>query len=197
MKRTAAEISMRRVLLAVCLLVAGAVPALADPVQDNIAGAMKAYNAGDLRTAKQRLDMASQLIAQRNAQVLATVLPRPYQGWTADKPEVTGLGNVLGGMISAKRVYRGPAGQRVSLSIIGDSPMLTAFMALISNPQIAMMSGNQIVTIAGQQAMIGKNGEIQMAYGNRWFITVEGNAPVSQKQAYLTAINFRALQQLR
>ena len=74
---------------------------------------------------------------------------------------------------------------------------MSAFMALISNPQIAMLSGNKIVNIGNQQALITQDGEIQMAYGNRWFITVEGNAPVNQKMAYLKAINFRALDQFR
>jgi hypothetical protein len=188
---------MRNLALAAALLLTATAPAIADAISDNIAAAMRAYQAGDLRTAKQRLDMASQQIAQRNAQLLGTVLPRPYANWTADKPEIVGVGNLMGGVITAKRVYRGPAGQRVVLQIVGDSPMLSAFMALISNPQIVMMSGNRIETIAGQQAMIAKSGEIQMAHGNRWFITVEGNAPVNEKIAYLRAINFRALAQMK
>jgi hypothetical protein len=187
---------MRRIAFAVALLLVCA-PALADPISDNIAAALRAYQAGDMRTAKQRLDMASQQIAQRNAQLLGTILPRPYAGWTADKPEIAGLGNVLGGMITASRTYTSADGKRVKLTIVGDSPMLTAFMALIANPQIAMMSGNKIVTIAGQQAVVSQNGEIQMAVGNRWFITAEGSAPVQHKQAYVNAINFRALAQLR
>jgi len=189
---------MRKLLLAAAALTLLAAPAFADPIHDSIAKALQAYDSGDMRTAKQQLDIASQQIAQRNAQLLSTVLPLPYQGWTADKPEIVGMGNILlGGMVSAKRSYHSAAGGTVTLTILGDSPMLSAFMALISNPQIAMMSGGRIVTIAGQQALVTANGEIQMAFGNRWYITVEGNAPVNQKQAYLNAINFRALQALR
>jgi hypothetical protein len=187
---------MRRFALAVALVLAASVPALADPIHDQIAAALKAYDAGDMRAAKQNLDMASQQIATRNAQLLGTVLPPPFTGWTADKPEIVGIGNILGGMITAKRSYHS-ANATVTLSILGDSPMLAAFMAMISNPQIAMLSGAKIVTIAGHQAMITQDGQIQMAVGNRWYITVEGNATVAQKQAYLNAVNYRALQALR
>lgn len=171
-------------------------PALADPIHDTIAKALAAYDHRDMRTAKQQLDIASQQLAERNAQLLATVLPRPYAGWTADKPEIVGIGNILGGAISAKRSYHN-GNNTVTVTIMGDSPMLSAFMALISNPQIAMMSGNKVVNIGNNQALITPQGEIQMAFGNRWYITVEGNAPVNQKQAYLTAVNFNALQQFR
>ncbi len=187
---------MRKFALATILLLTAAAPAIADPIHDSIARALAAYDKGDMRTAKQQLDIASQQIATRNAQLLATVLPRPYAGWTADKPEVVGIGNILGGAITAKCSYHS-GNKTVTLSIVGDSPMLSAFMAIISNPQIAMMSGNKIVNIGNNQALITPDGQIQMAYNNRWYITVEGNAPVNEKQAYLTAVNYRALQQFR
>lgn len=191
------ETFMRSLVFAAALLALGTTGAIADPIHDNIAAALRAYDTGDMRTAKQRLDMASQQIAQRNAQLLSTVLPQPYRGWTADKPEIVGIGNLFGGMVTVKRVYRSPDGKSVTLSIIGDSPMLAAFLAMVSNPQIALMSGAKIETIAGQQAMVTQNGEIQMAFGNRWFFTVEGSAPMGHKRGYLQAVNYRALQQLR
>jgi hypothetical protein len=187
---------MRRFAIALALLLVSA-PAFADAISDNIAAALKAYQAGDMRTAKQRLDMASQQIAQRNAQLLGTILPRPYKGWTAEKPEVVGMGNLLGGMITAKRTYRSPDGRHVTLTIVGDSPMLAAFLGLIQNPQVVMMSGNKVVTIGGNQAMIAQNGDIQMAVGTRWLITADGSAPPSHKQGYVAAVNFRALAQIR
>ena len=188
---------MRHLALAAALLITAATPAIAgDPIHDTIARALAAYDQGDMRMAKQQLDIASQQLAQRNAQLLASVLPRPYAGWTADKPEIVGIGNILGGAISAKCSYHSGT-KTVTLSIVGDSPLLSAFMALISNPQIAMMSGNKIVNIGDNQALITPDGEIQMAFNNHFYITVEGNAPVNEKQAYLSAVNFRALQQFR
>ena len=187
---------MRKFVLALALAFIASAPALADPIHDQIAAALKAYDSGDMRAAKQALDIASQQIATRNAQLLATVLPPPFKGWTADKPEIVGIGNILGGMVTASRKYHN-GDTTVSLSIVGDSPMLSAFMALISNPQIAMLSGSQIVKIGGQQALITQDGQIQMSFGTRWYITIEGNAPLPQKQAYASAINFRALQAFR
>jgi hypothetical protein len=189
------ETTMLRFAFALALALIAA-PALADPIHVEIATALKAYDSGDMRAAKNALDTASQQIAQRNAQLLSTVLPPVFAGWTGDKPEIVGIGNILGGMITAKRSYHS-GNNTVTLTILGDSPMLAAFMALISNPQIAMLSGGKIVTVAGHQALITSDGQIQMAIGNRWFITVEGNAPVPQKQAYLNAVNFRALAALR
>jgi hypothetical protein len=188
---------MHKIVFAVALVIAATIPASADPISDNITAALRAYQAGDMRTAKQRLDMASQQIAQRNAQLLATVFPRPYRGWTASKPDVTAVGNLMGGVIAVNCTYSSPDGKRVKLSIMGDSPMLAAFLSLLQNPQILMMSGNKVITVGGQQAIVEPNGNVQMAYGNRWFITAEGNAPASHKQGYVQAINFRALQQLR
>jgi hypothetical protein len=53
-----------------------ALPALAaDDVLDAIDQARKAYQSGDLANAKQSLDLASQLIGQKNAEAFAALLP--------------------------------------------------------------------------------------------------------------------------
>src|SRR5215813_2440742 len=96
---------MRRLALAAAFVAIAAPAFAADPIHDTIARALAAYDHGDMRTAKQQLDIASQQIAQRNAQLLSTILPRPYQGWTADKPEMVAVGNLFGGAITAKRSY--------------------------------------------------------------------------------------------
>src|SRR5215813_11686546 len=110
---------MRRLALAAAFIALAAPAFAADPIHDTIAKALAAYDHGDMRTAKQQLDIASQQLAERNAQLLATVLPRPYAGWTADKPEIVGIGNILGGAISAKRSYHN-GNNTVTVTIMGD-----------------------------------------------------------------------------
>ena len=58
---------MLRILFGAALLAAVALPALAaDDILDAIDQARKAYQSGDMANAKQSLDLASQLIAQKN-----------------------------------------------------------------------------------------------------------------------------------
>ena len=52
----------------------------ADEISDAIAAAAKSYQSGELGTAKQSLDLASQLIAQKNAEALVAALPRRWRG---------------------------------------------------------------------------------------------------------------------
>src|SRR6266853_613782 len=68
--------------------------ALADDVGDAIAAAGSAYKSGDLSTAKQQLDLASQLIAQKTADVLVTALPKALAGWKAGDPDTTAGGGL-------------------------------------------------------------------------------------------------------
>ena len=57
-------------------------PALADDITDAINQATVAYKAGDLSTTKQQLDLALQLIGQKNAEGFAALLPM-IDGWGA------------------------------------------------------------------------------------------------------------------
>ena len=71
------------------LLAAATVPALAaDDILDAIDAGRKAYQAGDMQNAKQSLDLASQLIGQKNAEAFAAMLPAPLPGWGRGLPSV-------------------------------------------------------------------------------------------------------------
>ena len=100
---------MRRVLLAVDW----SLPALAaDDILDAIEQARKAYQAGDMAGAKQSLDLASQLIGQKNAESFAALLPEALPGWKAEKAETTSVGVAVFGASSASRRYTSPDGRR-------------------------------------------------------------------------------------
>jgi hypothetical protein len=87
------------------LLGALAAPALADDITEAMDQAIKAYKSGDLGTVKQSLDLASQLIGQKNAESFAALLPNPLPGWKADKAQTTAIGAAAFGASVATRNY--------------------------------------------------------------------------------------------
>src|SRR5690242_16164961 len=96
-----------RILLATTLALALVMPAwAADDILDSIDTARKAYQAGDMGGAKQALDTASQLIAQKNAEGFVKLLPAPLAGWKADDAQTSAVGaSILGGASAASRTY--------------------------------------------------------------------------------------------
>src|SRR3954468_2822745 len=112
-----------RILAAIALLGILAAPALADDITEAMDAARKAYQSGDLTNAKQSLDLASQLIGQKNAESFAALLPNPLPGWKADKPQTTAIGAVGFGASVASRSYQNAKGDNVEVQITGDSAM--------------------------------------------------------------------------
>src|SRR3981189_3421756 len=86
--RTSGSADMLRFFVALMLAALPLSPArAAEDVLDAIDQARKAYQSGDLSNAKQSLDLASQLIGQKNAEAFAALLPNALPGWKAEKPE--------------------------------------------------------------------------------------------------------------
>src|SRR5664279_2146218 len=109
---------MLRSLFAAVFLSALVLPALAaDDILDAIDAARKAYQAGDMAGAKQSLDLASQLVGQKNAESFAALLPAALRGWKAEQAETTSVGVTVFGVTSASRRYTGPAGRDVEVRI--------------------------------------------------------------------------------
>ena len=65
--------------LLVAALTAGT--AKADEFTDTIEAAMEAYQAGDIKTAKEEIDFAAQLLGQLKAEGLTGFLPPALDGW--------------------------------------------------------------------------------------------------------------------
>ena len=74
-----------RVLLASALALAAPAAFAGDDVLAAIDQARKSYEAGNMTAAKQSLDLASQLVGQKNAESFAEMLPPPLSGATAEK----------------------------------------------------------------------------------------------------------------
>ena len=171
-------------------------PAHADDISDAIAEGQKAYQLGDYTTAKQSLDTASQLIAQKNAEGFAKALPKPLPGWTADEAESSASGIMaLGGSVASRRYKKGDEIE-IEISISADNAILTQQIAIFANPQMAGLMG-KLVPIGGQKAIQTKDGDITMMVANRFIISVNGSGSADEKLGYAKAIDIATLTKLK
>ena len=184
---------------ALAMLVLAAVPARADDVADKVREAMELYEAGNYGAAAGMLDFAAQLIRQKKGEQVAAYFPEPLSGWSADEPESQAAGAAFfGGGLSAERSYR-RGREAFAIRIISDSPLMQSLMMMFANPAILASSGGQLKVIAGQQAMIQKDGSsatVSVVVANRMLIQVEGAAPLDAMIAHLEAMDFKALASL-
>lgn len=186
-----------RFIVAAALVAATVTPVrAADDVLDAIEQGRKAYQAGNYGEAKQQLDVASQLIGQKNAEGLATLLPEPLSGWTADKAQAQAVGSaVLGGASMATRTYRSGKGDTVEISITGDSAMLAAMAPILNNPMLAGAMG-KLVKVGDQRAIVAQNGDVILVVNNKFVVTVHGSADGVSKLAYANAVNLAKLSKM-
>jgi len=178
-------------LFAVALCLA-ATPGLADNVTDAIEQGRKAYSAGDLAKAKEALDLASQLIGQKNAEMFGKLLPAALPGWTAEKIETTAVGSVGFGISSASRRYSNTKDEYIEVQITGDSAVIMQFAAMLSNPQILGAMG-KIVKLGDQSAFQSMEGDLHIVVNNRYLVAVQGNGSPNDKLAYAKAVDLAAL----
>ena len=167
----------------------------ADDVLDAIDQARKAYQSGDLTNAKQSLDLASELIGQKNAESFAALMPAPLNGWKADKAQTAATGSVGFGASTASRTYTGPKGEKVDVQITGDSAMVTQFATLLANPQIAGAMG-KIVRVGNQRAIQNPDGDVQMVVASKYMVVVSGSADAAAKMSYAQAVDVAKLSKL-
>jgi hypothetical protein len=189
--------SFPRSLLCAALLVAaaGSVQA-ADDILDAIDQARKSYQSGDMTAAKQQVDLASQLIAQKNAEGFAALLPAALPGWTAEKAQTNAAaGAMLGGMAAATRSYANAKGDTVDISISGDSALLTQFAPMMNNPAMAAMMG-KLIRVGSQRAVQTQDGDIMMVVANKILINVQGSADAAAKLSYAQAVDIGKLSKM-
>ena len=184
-----------RLIAALALLGAFAAPAWADDVTDAMDQARKAYQASDLGATKQSLDVASQLIGQKNAEVFATMLPNALPGWKAEKPQTTALGEAGFGASTASRAYNNVNGDHVEVQITGDSAMVSQIATFLNNPALAGAMG-KLIRVGNQRAIQDGDGNVKMIVANKFLISVDGSADATSKISYAQAIDFAKLSKL-
>ena len=185
-----------RILFAAGFLAALAMPAFAaDEIIEAIDQARKAYQAGDMANAKQSLDLASQLVGQKNAESFATLLPAALPGWKAEQAETASVGVAMFGASSASRRYTAPNGNDVQVRITGDSAIVMQFAQLFMNPSIAGAMG-KLIRIGDQRGIQTNEGTINMVVANKFLVTVEGSADAASKLAYAQAVDIAKLSKM-
>jgi hypothetical protein len=188
---------MLRIFLSAAVLAACALPALAaDDIIDAIDAARKSYQAGDLANAKQSLDVASQLIAQKNAEAFSALLPAPLSGWKAEKAQATAVGAAMfGGASAATRTYTNNKDQTVEVSITGDSAMIMQFGPMLNNPALAGAMG-KLIKIGDLRGIQTNEGDILLLVANKILVHVQGSADAAAKLGYAQAIDVGKLSKM-
>jgi hypothetical protein len=169
--------------------------AVADDITDAMDQARKAYSAGDLTNAKQQLDIASQLIGQKNAEAFAAMLPNALPGWKAEKAQAQATGAMAFGASVASRTYTNAKGDTVEVQITGDSAMVMQIATLLSNPQFASAMG-KLIRVGQQRAIQNSDGDVNMVINNKFLITVQGSADGAAKVAYANAVDVSKLSRM-
>jgi len=182
-----------RLAVAAMLATAAAPAFAADDILDTIDTARKAYQAGDMQNAKQSLDLASQLIGQKNAEGFAALLPEPLPGWKAEKPQANAVGvGILGGASAASRSYTNDKGDNVEVSITGDSAAIMQLAPMLANPAMAGAMG-KLVKVGNSRAIQTNDGDVMLLVANKFMINVQGSADAAAKLAYAQAIDVAKL----
>jgi hypothetical protein len=177
------------------LLMAGPCVAAADEITDAIDQGRKAYQGNDLAGAKQSLDLASQLIGQKNAEAFGKLLPNALAGWTAEEVQTTAVGAVGFGASTASRSYHNPKGDNVDVQITGDSALIMQFATFLSNPAIAGAIG-KIVTVGSLRAIQSAQGDIHMVVNNKYLVIVTGSGSANDKLAYARGVDVARLSKM-
>lgn len=185
-----------RFLLTAAVLSAPLPAIAADDILDAIDAARKAYQSGDMATAKQSIDTASQLIAQKNAEAFSALLPAPLSGWKAEKAQSTAVGGaIFGGASAASRSYANANGDSVEVSINGDSAMIMQFGPMLNNPAMAGAMG-KLIRVGDQRAIQTNDGDIMMMVAGKILVHVQGSADAKAKLSYAQAVDVAKLSKM-
>lgn len=181
--------------LGLAALLACAGTAQADDIKEALEEALKAYNQGDMSGTKENLGYATQLLNEKSADALTKALPAPLPGWEADEAQSSSAGAALfGGGLQASRTYN-KDDHYIEVEIVGDSPMLSQMMVVMTNPALAGSMGKS-VKIGKQRGIQDENGKIMLIINNRFMVSVEGDAEQADKLVYAEAVKLEALNEL-
>lgn len=189
--------NLARIICAAVFLAAIPAPAFAaDEIIDAIDQARKAYQAGDMANAKQSLDLASQLIGQKNAESFAALLPPPLPGWKADQAQAKAIGAAMfGGASNASRNYTNAKGDTVEVSITGDSAIIMQFAPMLTNPALAGAMG-KLIRVGDQRGIQTTDGNVMMLVANKFMVQVQGSADAAAKLSYAQAVDIAKLSKM-
>ena len=163
--------------------------AKADEFTDTIEAAMEAYEAGDIKTAKEEIDFAAQLLGQMKAEGLSAFLPEALDGWEREVGDTQSMAALGGGQMASATYTKD--GQTVEIQLMAGNQMVTAMGAMFSNPAL-MGAAGKVKRINRQKVVITKQGEIQTLI-NQVLVQISGSADVDAKEEYFGEMDVKGL----
>ena len=179
-----------RTLSAVTLSLALVIPAAADEIEDTIAAALEAYQAGDVKLAKEEIDFVAQLLGQLKAEGLKGFLPDAMDGWAREDVENQNVGAFGGGQMASARYTKDD--QRIKIQLMADNQMVTAMGAMFGNATLMGAMGT-VKRVNRQKLVVTNDGEVQSLINNRIMVQITGSADVDSKIAYFEALDMKGL----
>lgn len=176
--------------------------AYADDVLEAIQEATEAYNEKAYTEAVESLEYAKQLIQQLTSEGLKNFLPKPLKGWKAKEAKSQNLG-MMGGSAGIEQEYwkagSGNQGRsRVTISIMGESPMFKGMMGMF-NPAIVGATGGKLQKIKRNKAVVkysadNRKGEIMINVKKKYLVIVKGsNVDKEDLMNYAKAVDYKGL----
>jgi hypothetical protein len=170
-------------LIVAASLIAVSATAQADKISDAIREGQRLYDDGKLSKAVKELQYAISRIGRRVAAAYEETLPPPPDGWRASKAKSSSaqaLGMFTG--TTVRRTYRQDGGRgRITAELVVDNPMVQAFVAMFTNPQMAATAGYDRARIKDlrEEALVKydadtRRGEMILLIGGRVFIKLTG-----------------------
>ncbi|MDJ0885794.1 MAG: hypothetical protein QNI89_00780 [Desulfobacterales bacterium] len=182
-------------ILAICM---GSTVVFADEVMEAIQEATEAYNEKAYTEAVESLDYAKQLIQQMTSEGLKTFLPEPLAGWKAREAKLQNLG-MMGGSAGIEQQYvHSSSGGRVTMVIMGESPMFQGMMQMF-NPAVVGSTGGKLQKIKRNKAVVKysaerRSGEIFINVAKKYLIKIDGSdVDKEDMMNYANAVDYRGL----
>lgn len=163
-------------------------PVLADDVTDTLNSALEAYEEGDIDYAIEELDYAKGLLQAMKTQALEQFLPEAPDGWSLEVDSDMGAGMaMLGGGLGTKGTYT-KDGERFTITILVNNPMVTAFGGMLAN---ATMLGMKVERV-GREKFLNDDGELTGLVDDRILVKAEGGDTETMLEV-IKSMDFKAL----
>lgn len=171
---------------------------LADEILEAIQEATDAYNEKAYTEAVESLDYAKQLIQQMTSESFQKFLPEPLEGWKAKEAEMQNLG-MIGGSAGIEQQYvNTSSGGRVTIGIMGESPMFQGMMQMF-NPAVVGSTGGKLQKIKRNRAVVkysteSRSGEIFINVAKKYLVKIDGsNVDKEDLMNYANAVDYKGL----
>ncbi len=180
---------MRPVFLSVFLLLP--LQGAADEITDTLNAAIEAYEEGEIADALDEVAYATQLLNALQAEGLTAFLPEPMPGWEREVTENASAAlGFMGGGTAAEATYSG-GGDRFTITIMADNPMVASMAGILGN-RVIMSTMGQIERI-NRENFLNADGSISGLIGGRILLQAEGGTD-EDMIAHLEQIDFDELQ---